>query len=109
MAPLSCASLNEIYPELNNPEKIVEKTFKENDKCINENKEYQNKLKKEIIDQNQSIKPSNILETMAGKIVDYGNKREYFSFNDNIINLLEQLILIGKIIIVILIILLIKK
>ena len=32
MAPLSCASLNEIYPELNNPEKIVEKTFKENDK-----------------------------------------------------------------------------
>ena len=46
---------------------------------------------------------------MAGKILDYGNKREYFSFNDNIINLLEQLILIGKIIIVILIILLIKK
>lgn len=102
MAPLSCASLNEIYPDLNKPEKIVEKTFKENDKCVNDNKEYQNKLKKEIIDQNQSIKPSNILETMA-------NKREYFSFNDNIINLLEQLILIGKIIIVILIILLIKK
>ena len=106
MAPLSCASLNEIYPELIKPEKIVEKTFKENDKCVNKNKEYQNKLKKEIINQNISIKPSNILETMKNYITD---NREYFSFNDNIINLLEQLILIGKIIIVILIILLIKK
>ena len=109
MAPLSCASLNEIYPELIKPEKIVEKTFKENDKCVNENKEYQNKLKKEIINQNISIKPSNILETMKNHIIDNGNKREYFSFNDNIINLLEQLILIGRIIIIILIILLIKK
>lgn len=106
MPPLQCASLDEIYPDLSKPEKNVKKTFEDNEKCVKDNTEYQNKLKKNIDTKNKSIKDSNILNTMANKIMDY---REYFSTDDNIVNLLEQLVLIGKIIIIILIFILIKK
>jgi len=106
MPPLQCASLDEIYPNLNKPEENVKKTFKKNDNCVEDNTEYQNELKKTIDSQNKSNNNSNILKTMSNKIMDY---KEFFSPNDNIIDLLEQLILIGKIIIVILILIFVKK
>ena len=46
MPPLQCASLDEIYPDLSKPEKNVKKTFEDNEKCVKDNTEYQNKLKK---------------------------------------------------------------
>lgn len=106
MPPLQCASLDEIYPNLNKPEENVKKSFKENDNCVKDNTDYQNELKKTIDGQNKSNNNSNILKTMSNKIMDY---KEFFSPNDNIIDLLEQLILIGKIIIVILILIFVKK
>ena len=122
MPPLQCASLDEIYSDLSKSEKNVKKTFKENNNCVKDNTEYQKELKKTIDSQNTSIENGNIGKTMPDKIMDHKimkigktmtdkimDYKEFFSPDDNIIHLLEQLLLLGKIIIVILILILIKK
>lgn len=130
MPQLMCASVNDTYgPNFGKytgltSEEIIKKVQTENIKCIDENNKAQEKIKTEIVageakfidDKNISREAprqgyTNILgnfpANMGNTFFNRFQSKEFYSIEDKVVDILEQLLLCLKIICIILILLLV--